>query len=513
MPSSFRIAILGGGTAGWICAAYLSQLIRSGRHTVCLIESDDIATVGVGEATLPHLKDFNDQLGIDEADFMRRTQASFKLGIEFRDWGKPGNSYIHPFGAYGQAWSGIEFHHHWLRAHRGGARVAPLEDYNFAITAARAGRFDFPADDVRSVKSTYAYAYHFDAGLYAAYMRAFATARGVVRTEGRVTEVVRVETGDIRALRLQSGEIVEGDLFVDASGFQGLLIDKALNVGWEDWTPWLPCDAAWACPTSLRSDTKASGVADDFTPYTRSIARKAGWQWRIPLQHRTGNGYVFSTAFTSEDDARETLLAHLDGPPDAEPRLLRFKAGRRLKSWQGNCVAIGLASGFLEPLESTSIYLVQAAVTRLLALLPQGSPDPKLAAEFNRQIDVEYERVRDFLILHYHANTREEPLWRHTRNTPIPDSLAAKIALFRTRGYIQTYRDGLFSPASWLAVYNGQDLPAEGYDPMADALPPGVLAQRLDELRSGIAEQVAAMPDHATRVATFCRAPAMAGTA
>ena len=499
MAAPVKIIILGGGTSGWMCAAALSELIRTGRYSVRLVESDEIGTVGVGEATLPHIKAFNDSLGIDEAEFMRRTQATFKLGIEFVDWGKAGNRYIHPFGAFGQNWAGIDFHHHWLRARQAGVEVAPLEAYSFAIAAARAGKFEFPGTDARSVKSTYAYAYHFDAGLYAGFMRDFATARGIMRTEGRVQDVQHdPESGDIRRLVLQSGETIDGDLFVDCSGFVALMIDKALHAGWEDWSQWLPCDRAWAVPTAR---------AEPFTPYTRSTAREAGWQWRIPLQHRTGNGYVFAGAFTTEDKARETLLANLDGPPLAEPKLLRFKAGRRTHSWTKNCIAIGLSSGFLEPLESTSIYLVQAAVAQLLKLIA-ARDDPRARAEFNRAVDVEYDRVRDFLILHYYANTQTDgELWQHTRTMPIPDSLAQKIELFRHRGAIATYRDGLFSPPSWLSVYYGQDVHPQGYDRAADGLPLDMVTEKLDELHKRIASQVDAMATHAAAVRSYCAEP------
>ncbi len=491
-----RIVILGGGTSGWMCAAAFSQLLRIPGYSVRLIESDEIGTVGVGEATLPHIKDFNDRLGINEAAFMRDTQATFKLGIEFRGWGASG-SYIHPFGAFGQDWAGIGFHHYWRRGREAGIEVGALEDYCIAIAAARAHKFDFPTEDPVSVRSHYAYAYHFDASLYARFMRDFATGRGVQRTEGRVVDVqLEAERGDIVSLTLQSGEIVEGDLFIDCSGFVGLLIDKALKVGWEDWTDWLPCDRAWAVPCKRSSN---------FTPYTRSTAREAGWQWRIPLQHRTGNGYVFSSAFISEDRAMETLLAHLDGPALADPKLLRFKAGRRRESWNRNCVAIGLASGFLEPLESTSIYLVQIAITQVLKLLSAGPVDDRLRCEFNRAIDLEYARVRDFLILHYHANVREgEALWDYTRAMDVPDSLKASIDLFRRRGYVQAYKDGLFSPPSWISVFNGQGLAAQGHDWMAEAAPLDLVVEKLAELRERVANAVAVMPDHAATVDLYC---------
>ncbi len=501
MASPRQIVILGGGTAGWMCAAAFSPLLATGRFQVRLIESDEIGTVGVGEATLPHIKTFNDSLGINEADFMRATGATFKLGIEFRDWGQAGNSYIHPFGAFGQNWAGVDFHHYWLRARQAGVDAGALEDYCMAIAAARADRFDFPTLDAGSIKATYAYAYHFDAALYAQYMRGLATSRGVVRSEGRVTDVLLdPDNGNIHGLRLASGEVVEGDLFIDCSGFAGLLIGKTLNSPWEDWTGWLPCDHAWAVPTQNLGPP---------TPYTRSTAREAGWQWRIPLQHRTGNGYVFSSQHVSEDRARDTLLSHLDGKALAEPRLLKFQAGRRAASWTKNCIAMGLASGFLEPLESTSIYLVQIAIQTLLKFMPTDGDDTRLRDAFNRFIDVEYDRVRDFLILHYHANSRDDSgFWRYVRDMPIPDSLNEKLALFRERGYIQTYRDGLFSPPSWLAVYMGQDVHPESYDRMADDAPLDLIATKLAELKRRIDLAVDAMPSHDTTLRSYAGAPA-----
>jgi len=493
-----RIVILGGGTSGWMCAAAFSQLLRMPGYSVRLIESDEIGTVGVGEATLPHIKDFNDQLGISEAAFMRATQATFKLGIEFRGWGASG-SYIHPFGAFGQDWAGVGFHHYWRCAREAGIAVGPLEDYSIAIAAARAHRFDFPTEDANSVRSQYAYAYHFDASLYARFMRDFATRKGVHRTEGRVVDVrLQAESGDIASLGLQTGEVIEGDLFIDCSGFAGLLIDKTLKAGWEDWTDWLPCDRAWAVPSARSAD---------FAPCTRSTARDAGWQWRIPLQHRTGNGYVFSSTFVSEDRAVETLLANLDGPTLADPKLLRFRAGRRHESWRRNCVALGLASGFLEPLESTSLYLVQAAIMQMLKWLPDGRADDRLRKEFNRMVDLEYQRVRDFLILHYHANIRHgEPLWDYTRAMDVPDSLKHSLELFRRRGYVQPYKDGLFSPPSWISVFNGQGISPLGHDRMAEAAPLDLLAEKLAELRGRVADAVAAMPDHAATIDLYCPA-------
>ncbi len=497
MAQPLRVVIVGGGTSGYMAAAALTGAMTSRIAEVRLIESDEIGIVGVGEATLPQIKDFNDYLGIDEAEFMRETQATFKLGIEFRSWGKVGNSYIHPFGTFGQPMGRVDFHQYWTRARLNEAAVEPLEHYSYAISACRANRFDFPSEDLGSIKSTYAYAYHFDAGLYAPFLRRFAEKRGLKRIEGRIVDVGQDPgSGFVTSVTLQSGETVEGDLFIDCSGFRALLIEGSLKAGWEDWTPWLPCDRAWAVPTPR---------AADFTPYTRATAREAGWTWRIPLQHRTGNGYVFSSRFVAEDKARDDLLGWLDDAPQAEPRLLRFAAGRRKTSWVGNVIAVGLASGFLEPLESTSLYLAQIAITTLTQMFPAKDMDPRLASEFNRLIDIEYERVRDFLILHYHANTREDgDLWRYVRAMPVPDSLTHRIEMFRRRGYIQKYKDGLFSPASWLAVYAGQDIVPEGYDPIADNMPADKAAELMADLARRIAANVGDMPMHDDFVRDYC---------
>jgi len=504
MNSPLRVVILGGGTSGWMCAAALSGVLKLGQEDslldVRLVESSEIGTVGVGEATLPQIKEFNDYLGINEAEFMRKTKATFKLGIEFRDWGKLGNNYHHPFGAFGMPMAGVEFQHHWTRAHAMG-KAAPLETYSYAIQAARRQKFDFPSEDKQSIKSTFSYAYHFDAGLYAAFLREFSEARGLKRTEGKVKNVtLHSDSGDIRSLILESGEEIEGDLFIDCSGFRGLLIEEQLMAGWEDWSKWLPCDRALAVPSERTAD---------FHSYTRSTALAGGWQWRIPLQHRAGNGYCYSSAFISDDDAHKTLLENLDGAALAEPKMLRFQAGRRKKSWYRNCLTIGLSSGFLEPLESTSIYLVQIAITTFLQLLPSGkSIDPKLAAEFNRLIDTEYQRVRDFLILHYYANTRTDAaLWEYARHMTVPDSLTHTIEQYRHRGRVPNYKDGLFSPPSWLAVLNGQDIAAAGYDRMADNMDETTLIEKLETMRARIQAGVDAMPDHADFVSDYTFVP------
>ena len=495
-----RIVILGGGTAGWMTAAGLRRQLRPEDYQVTLVESEEIGTVGVGEATLPHIKLFNDMLGLDEAHFMRATGATFKLGIEFRDWNRPGDAYLHPFGAFGEPWGGVEFQHHWLRARVRGRQAFPLQDFSYAVMAARSDAFEFPNEDRASIRSTYSYAYHLDASRYASYLRSWATERGVRRIEGKVREVTRnPTTGELTELVLQSGERIGGDLFVDCSGFRSLLLAGALGVAWEDWSHWLPCDRALAVP--------CSGTGS-LTPYTRVTAREAGWTWRIPLQHRVGNGYVYSSRFISDAAARERLLSVLEAPALGEPRPLRFSPGRRACAWNGNCVAIGLASGFLEPLESTSIYLIQAAVTDLVNLMPSAAAprvDPRLSREFNRLSDLQYERIRDFLVLHYCANSRVgEPFWDFLRAMTLPDSLEHKLDLFRARARLPSYQYGLFSRDSWLAVLVGQGIEPLGYDRLADVIPLDILDERLCDFRRRVAANVAAMTSHGDFIADYC---------
>jgi tryptophan halogenase len=500
VTAALRIVIVGGGSAGWMCAAACAQVLHAERYAITLIESDEIGTVGVGEATLPALKDFNDLLKLDESDFMRQTQGTFKLGIEFRNWDKPGDRYIHPFGSFGQLWGGVEFQHHWMRARALGLDPAPLEEYCCAIRACRRNAFDFP--DTKSIRSTfYGYAYHFDAGLYADFLRRWAIARGVRRIEGQVMGVgLNAESGNIEKLTLKSGEQIAGDFFVDCSGFRSLLLGETLKVEWEDWSQWLPCDRAWAVPSER---------AVDFTPFTRSTAMPGGWIWRIPLQHRTGNGHVFSSRFIGEEQARETLLGALDSAALAEPRLLRFRAGRRAQAWKRNCVGIGLAAGFLEPLESTSLFLIQKAVQDMLRLLPAPETgnhvDARLADEFNRLSDALYERIRDFLILHYVANRRQgEPLWDHVRSYPLPESLRHKLNLFESRGHVPYYKDGFFSRDSWLAVLFGQGVSPKAYDRLADFVPREQLSEKMSDLHERVATHVADMPLHSELVARYC---------
>lgn len=501
----YRIVILGGGTAGWMCASGLAGLLAGADYDITLIESDEIATVGVGEATLPHIKTFNDMIGIDEAEFMRETAGTIKLGIEFVDWLRPGVRYIHPFGTFGDRWTNADFQHHWARARLAGTDSRSLQDYSFAVAACHANGFEHPNSDPKSIRSTYSYAYHFDAGLYAAYLRKWATARGIRRMEGKVVDVVRdPESGDVASLTLASGAEISGDLFIDCSGFRSLLLGQTMGVPWVDWSDWLPCDRAFAVPCTN---------VEPLTPYTRATAQRAGWTWRIPLQHRTGNGYVFSSRFCSEDEARQTLLGALDGEALDEPRLLRFQAGRLQVGWAGNCIAVGLASGFLEPLESTSIFLIQAATIDLAGLIPRRGEkvDPRLVREFNRIFAVHYDRTRDFLVLHYTANDRVgEPMWDHVRNMALPDSLAHKMALFRESAAAPEYRLGLFSRDSWLSVLEGQGVLPSAANPLTHRLSAADLQARLDDLAERIAVNAADMTPHAEFLASYCASEARA---
>jgi len=494
------VVIVGGGTAGWMTAAALSWAFR-GRLGLRLIESLEIGTVGVGEATIPHIRSFNQRLGIDEREFMARTQATFKLGIEFRNWGRIGDAYIHPFGAYGTPIRGVDFHHYWLKQRLTGDTTS-ISDYSLPVIAAYLNRFSPPAADRRSLLSTFSYAYQFDAGLYAAFLRRYAEQRGTVRTEGKVVGVrVSAEGGTIETVTLADGEVIEGDFFIDCSGFRGLLIEQALHAGYEDWTHWLPCDSAVAVPCETMGP---------WTPYTRATADEYGWRWRIPLQHRVGNGYVFCSRYIDASTATEVLMRNLEGSQLAPARLLRFVTGKRRKQWIGNCVAIGLSSGFLEPLESTSIHLIQQAITNLIELFPDRRFDPADALEFNRVMALEYERVRDFLILHYNATERSDTaFWDYCRTMQLPDSLTQRMELFRARGTLATYREGCFLDPSWIAVYVGQRVVPRRYDPLADALPNDQLAVHLQTLRRAVLQAANSMPDHQQFIGRHCPAPSV----
>jgi tryptophan halogenase len=495
-----RILVVGGGTAGWMTAAALIRVLGSGA-SVRLVESEEIGTVGVGEATVPALRAFNDALGIPEAEFVREVQGTFKLGIRFVGWGEPTAHYLHGFGPVGPEIGFPPFHHYWLRARRS-REVPQIGAYSLHAVAAERGRFMTSATDAppQSPLANIAHAYHFDAARYAAYLRRYAESRGVVRTEGRIVEVsLGAEGGQVEAVRLGSGERIEADLFVDCSGFAALLIGRTLGVGFRDWSHWLPCDRA------LTVATARSGAIE---PYTCATARPAGWQWRIPLQHRRGNGYVYSSAFASEDQARETLLGNLEGAPHGEPRLLSFRTGRRERFWYRNCVAIGLASAFLEPLESTSIYLIQAGVNRLVHLLPRAS-SALAEREYNREMITDVERIRDFVILHYATRaTADSELWQYCRHMSVPDPLAERIELFRESGHIVHDVGQMFGAGSYLQVLLGQGVMPRSHHPGADVMPEAELERLLAGARTVIENCVGVMPAHERFIERHCAAAA-----
>ena len=474
--------------------AYSSGFISDAAAAATLLSS----TIGVGEATIPPIRLFNKALGIDEDEFLRETQGTIKLGIEFKNWSRLGHEYFHPFGVHGTSPEQVSLHQDWLKLRYVGDETS-FEDYSLNTVAARLGRVSACGANDEALASVFAYAFHCDAGLYAEYLRRFALARGVVRIERKVVNVeLRSEDGFIEALQLDDGQRIEADLFIDCSGFRGLLIEGALKTGYEDWTHWLPCDRAVAVPCES---------AGALTPFTRSTAREAGWQWRIPLQHRIGNGYVYCSRFISDEAAAATLLANLDGKAKAEPRFLRFTTGRRKKFWNKNCIALGLASGFLEPLESTSIHLIQSGITQLAAIFPDRGFDPCDAGEYNRlQID-EYERVRDFIILHYKATARDDaPLWKYCGNMHVPESLTYRINLFRSSGRVAFEDRELFVEPNWLSVFIGQGIWPRRYDPLADIIPVDSIGNQLLRLKALIRQTAEAMPTHAGFIAEHCRA-------
>ena len=490
------VVIVGGGTAGWMAAAALSATMGE-QLNIRLVESDEIGTVGVGEATIPAIRLFNGLVGIDEDEFVRATQGTFKLGIQFRGWGKPDDVYMHAFGTIGQSLDLLEFWQYWLRARREGV-AGSLWDYSLNEVAARQGRFARVGRAPNSVIDGISYAFHFDAGLYAAYLRGIAERAGVKRTEGTIRHATRRSSdGFIESVTLASGETVAGELFIDCSGFRGLLIEEELQTGYEDWTHWLPCDRAVAVPSA------AVGPA---RPYTQAVAHGAGWQWRIPLQHRTGNGHVFCSEFMSEDEAASILLANLEGTALAEPRTLRFRTGMRRKAWNGNVVALGLSSGFMEPLESTSIHLIQNGIAKLISHFPdRGFAEANIAA-YNRRVAYEYERIRDFIILHYHANQREEPFWTRCRDMAIPQTLRDKIDLFRATGRIFREQEELFVEVGWFQVLTGQNVRPDTYHPLADVLTQEELVQFLTDLRTIIGSAAARLPAHEDFIRRHCAA-------
>jgi len=483
-----RICVLGGGTAGWMTAAALSHKFKGLPISIQLIESDEIGTVGVGEATLPHIRSFNNTLNISEPALMKATEATFKLGIEFCDWGRIGDRYIHPFGDFGPNVNGIPFLHYWLRLQQLGVTTR-LSEYSFSIMLAEMGRFRHPGTDQTKVESTFGYAYQFDASRYAKYLRQYSEANGVVRTEGKIVDSVQnTETGNVESLKLDNGQTIVADLFVDCTGFRGLLIEQKLSTGYNDWSHWLPCNRAVAIPCETRGA---------LMPFTRATARQAGWQWRIPLQHRVGNGHVYCSEFISDDEATQTLLNNLEGAPLATPNHLRFQTGHRRKFWNKNVVAIGLAAGFLEPLESTSIHLIQEGITELIQLFPDKRFLQSDADEYNRRMTLNFERVRDFLLLHYVATQRDDSeMWRYFRSMKRPDSLQEKITAWLTRAHVIKYEFGVFLPPSWIAVMLGQNLIPRGYDRRVDVPAQDVVTKNAEVVHREVIAGVKRSPEH-----------------
>jgi tryptophan 7-halogenase len=495
--TQLRIVVVGGGTAGWMTAAALGRFFEGA--SVTLVESDEIGIVGVGEATIPHIVTFNQALGIDEAEFVAATGATYKLGIAFEGWGDPDDAYVHAFGQVGRGIGLLPFHQYWLRARSLGF-AKPFGHYLLNTIILAGDRFAHIEREPENPLPPVPYAFHFDASLYARFLRGFAEKRGVVRQEGRIVAVNRHPTsGDVASVTLASGAQVEGELFIDCSGFRGLLIEQELEAGFEDWSQWLPCDRATAVPCASITPV---------TPYTRAIARKAGWQWRIPLQHRTGNGHVYCSRHISEDEATSILLANLDGEQMAEPRTLRFTTGRRRKAWVRNVVAIGLSAGFIEPLESTSIHLIQTAVNRLLELLPRGEITEFARESYNARAAFEMERLRDFIVLHYHANGRiGEAFWDELRTMEIPDSLHQRIELFRQTGGVFPSLDELFDLRGWVQVMIGQGVIPQRWHPLADTLAESRLRHFLEMTEQAYVQEAARLPDHGAYVSRFAPMP------
>jgi tryptophan 7-halogenase len=481
------LVIVGGGTAGWMAAAALSKSLAGMGVQLRLIESAQIDPIGVGEATVPPIMDFIRQLGIDEGDLVRGIKATYKLGIGFRDWTRPGHFYFHPFGPVGPGIGSIPFQAYWLKMLLEG-RAQRLEEYSIQAAAALRGRFALPAHAPNTPLNKITYALHFDAGRFARYLRAYAEARGVLRTEGHVRHAaVRGSDGFIDALTLETGESVSADLFIDCSGFRGLLIEGALHTGYEDWTRWLPCDRAML----VHSERSAPP-----NPYTLVTARDAGWQWQIPLQHRDGNGYIYSGAFSADDAAAALLLSSLAGRALGEPVALRFRPGRRKAAWNKNVVALGLAAGFLEPLEATSIHLIQRGIAMLLKFFPDRDFAAADIDRYNRMLESEFSRVRDFLLMHYGQTERVGSFWQHCRDIPLTESLREKIELFRSHGRILREEAELFPVLSWLSVLVGQNIMPRRYDPLVDGLDSRKVHSRLEELRVSVKDCVQAMPSH-----------------
>lgn len=490
-PAVRRVVIAGGGSAGWLAAAALAKQLGP-LLEITLVESEAIGTVGVGESTIPTARTFHAMLGVDEREFMRAAKATFKLGIAFENWGEVGEHYIHSFGQVGRGTWMAGFQHMWLQASERGFGGS-LDDYCFELQAARAARF------ATSPESRINYAYHLDAGLYAGFLRRLSEAAGVTRVEGRIAEVLQDgESGRLRALKMEDGREVAGDFFIDCTGFGGLLIERTLQAGYEDWSHWLPTDSAVAVQT--RS-------VEPAVPYTRAIAHASGWRWRIPLQHRVGNGLVYCSRHLGDDAARDELLHSLDGDLLTEPRLIRYRTGRRREAWRANCVALGLSSGFVEPLEATSIHLIMIGVTRLIQNFPFNGMSPALVKRYNDLAQTELERVRDFVILHYHLTRRDDSaFWRERREMSIPDTLAQRMELFRQDAQAYQAEGDLFRADSWLQVLLGQGLRPEGFHRAGRLVPDPQLRQALADLKRNIDGAVSRLPAHQDFLDGYCAA-------
>lgn len=490
-----KIIIVGGGTAGWMTAASLSKHFRKTKIELVLVESSEIGTVGVGEATIPTLRRFYGELGMNDMDVMRATRATCKLGIQFRDWHQAGSRFIHPFGLYGQRANGVDFHHYWMKLRELGD-AGELADYSLGVKLAEHHKFVEPSPNPPSELSVFDWALHFDAALFAKLMRDYAEQQGITRIDARIETVNLFGDGAIKSLLLDNGKTIDGDLFIDCSGFRALLIEQTLKTGYEDWSEWLVCDSAVAVQSEL---------AGDPPPYTVSQAHTAGWQWRIPLQHRQGNGHVFCSRFISEDEAIATLKKHIDGTLLHEPRRFNFTAGRRKKAWNKNCIAVGLASGFLEPLESTSIALVETAIEKIRQSFPHPFYTQAEVDKFNDLTAQEYERVRDFIILHYKANNRVgEPMWDYCRAINVPEPLQRKMDAFIARGELIRYPIEIFGPPSWLAIYSGFAILPQSYDERVNQLDSEYLQQSLTQMRKSIRNAVDSVQKHDVFIAQHC---------
>lgn len=483
------VVIVGGGTAGWMTAASLSHAFSHLPISFTLIESSEIGTIGVGEATIPTIREFYQSLGISDVEIMRATNATCKLGIEFKDWHSIGSSFFHPFALYGQAVRGLPFHHYWMKLRQAGY-TADISEFSLGVMLAQNGKFTFPSENPPSSMSVFDWALHFDASLFATFLREFSVKKGVHRIDDKVIGVnLRAQDGFIESVTLEKNQTISADLFIDCSGFQGLLIEDALKTGYEDWSQWLLCDRAVAAQ---------SEALENPLPYTISTAESAGWRWKIPLQHRAGNGHVYSSNHLSDDQAIEVLCKHIKGKLLNDPRVIKFTPGRRNKAWNKNCIAVGLSSGFLEPLESTSIALIELAIEKIKLFFPDKDFNEDVIQEFNDRTRIEYERVRDFVIFHYKATARiDSEFWNYCRNMPVPAELDYKNRLFKARGHLVKYPYEIFQQPSWIAIYRGYDYFPETYDSLADYFDNDYLTSVFDEMRKSVRDTVKQAPTHA----------------